>query len=161
MVFFRIRAPPSFFSLELRKEAYMSYNKSSEEKKWRKWKNNEEKLLKEYGLTEEKIQELRNYDWKQFNEERRFRERQVTGFDYMGQIESPVLSLPVRNFHDILDQLQDEELHAFLKKLNQQTMDILYLKVIGYSVKEIAEMMGLKEDVIRYRIRVIRKKLKK
>ena len=124
----------------------MSYNKGSEEKKWRKWKNNEEKLLKEYGLSEEEIQELHDYDWKQFNEERRFRERQVTGFDYMNQIESPVASLPIRNFHDILDQLQDEELYDFPKRLNQQTMDILYLKVIGYSVKEIAEMMGLKED---------------
>ena len=79
----------------------------------------------------------------------------------MNQIESPVASLPVRNFHDILDQLQDDELHAFLKRLNQQSMDILYLKVIGYTVKEIAEMMGLKEDTVRYRIRVIRKKLKK
>lgn len=139
----------------------MSYNKSSEEKKWRKWKNNEEKLLKKYGLSEDEIHELRDYDWKQFNEERRYRERQVTGFDYMNQIESPVASLPVRDFHDILDQLQDEELYDFLKRLNQQTMDILYLKVIGYSVKEIAEMMGLKEDTVRYRIRVIRKKLKK
>lgn len=79
----------------------------------------------------------------------------------MSEMESRAASLPVRNFHDILDQLQDEELYDFLKRLNQQTMDILYLKVIGYTVKEIAEMMGLKEDTVRYRIRVIRKKLKK
>ena len=139
----------------------MSYKKGSEEMKGRKGKNQDEKILKTSGWSEAEIQELHDYDWKQFNEERRYRERQVTGFDYMNQIESPVASLPVRDFHDILDQLQDEELYDFLKRLNQQTMDILYLKVIGYTVKEIAEMMGLKEDTVRYRIRVIRKKLKK
>lgn len=139
----------------------MPYNKASEEKKWKKWKQNEEKMLKQYGLSEEVIQELYDYDWDQFKEERRYREKQLSGFDLIEQIEAPVNTIPIRSFYDVLDQLQDEELYAYLKNINQQTMQIIYLKIIGYSVKEIAQMMNMKEDTVRHRISVIRKKLKK
>jgi len=53
----------------------MAYNKASEERKWRYWKEQEEKKLRELGMGEEKIRELRQMDWEDFLEERRYRER--------------------------------------------------------------------------------------
>ena len=53
----------------------MAYNKASEERKWRYWKEQEEKKLRELGMDEEKIQKLRQMDWEDFLEERRYRER--------------------------------------------------------------------------------------
>ena len=52
----------------------MAYNKTSEERKWNYWKEQEEKKLRELGMEEEKIQKLRQMDREDFLEERRFRE---------------------------------------------------------------------------------------
>ena len=52
----------------------MAYNKTSEERKWRYWKEQEEKKLCELGMEEEKIQKLRRMDREDFLEERRYRE---------------------------------------------------------------------------------------
>ena len=41
----------------------MSYNKARAEKKWLKWKETEEKQLRELGVDEEIIQRLHTYDW--------------------------------------------------------------------------------------------------
>ena len=49
----------------------MAYNKASEERKWRLWKEAEEKQLRELGVCEEKIAQLRAYDWEMFNSDRR------------------------------------------------------------------------------------------
>ena len=51
----------------------MAYNKASEERKWNYWKELEEKKLRELGMEEEKIQKLRQMDWEDFLEERRYR----------------------------------------------------------------------------------------
>ena len=53
----------------------MVYNKASEERKWCYWKEQEEKKLRELGMDEEKIRKLRQMDWEDFLEERRYRER--------------------------------------------------------------------------------------
>lgn len=40
----------------------MAYNKAREEKKWRLWKEAEEKILRKYGVDESTIEEIRIYD---------------------------------------------------------------------------------------------------
>ena len=55
----------------------MAYNKAKEEYRWNQWKAEEEKILREQGVDEETIQKLREYDWDDFNAERRFREHQT------------------------------------------------------------------------------------
>ena len=45
----------------------MAYNKASEERKWRLWKEAEEKQLRELGVSEDRIAQLRTYDWEVFN----------------------------------------------------------------------------------------------
>ena len=48
----------------------MAYNKARAEKKWLKWKEAEEKKLRELGVDEETIQRLHTYDWAEFNDVR-------------------------------------------------------------------------------------------
>lgn len=50
----------------------MSYNKARAEKEWLKWKEAEEKKLRELGVDEDTIQRLHTYDWEEFKKERRF-----------------------------------------------------------------------------------------
>ena len=61
----------------------MAYNKAKEEYRWNQWKAEEEKILREQGVDEETIQKLREYDWDDFNAERRFREHQTSLLDCM------------------------------------------------------------------------------
>ena len=55
----------------------MAYNKARAEKKWLKWKEAEEKKLRELGVDEETIQRLHTYDWAEFNRGRRYLQRQA------------------------------------------------------------------------------------
>lgn len=139
----------------------MGYNKASAERKWKKWKSNEERILRQEGMPERKILELRQYDWKLFNAERRFRERQFTNNNLMDYSGTTYIQLPIRDFNDILDQIEDKSLYNVMRKINIQTMAILYLKIYGFTNKEISSILGLSEATIRKRIYVVRKKLKK
>lgn len=139
----------------------MGYNKAREERKWKKWKEDEEHILRQEGMPESKIIELRQYDWRIFNSERRFREKQFTNNNLMDYIGITYIQLPIRDFDDILDQIEDIHLYYIMKNTNIQTMAILYLKMEGYTNKEISTILGLSEKIIRKRISAIKKKLAK
>ena len=53
----------------------MAYNKAKEEKKWRLWKEAEEKQLRKLGVDESTIETLRTHDWAIFNSDRRYYQR--------------------------------------------------------------------------------------
>ncbi len=55
----------------------MAYNKAREEKKWRLWKEAEEKQLRSLGVSEDTIEQLRVHDWAIFNSDRRYYQRIV------------------------------------------------------------------------------------
>ena len=48
----------------------MAYNHGKEERKWRLWKEAEEKILRESGVDENIIEEIRIYDRTEFNSDR-------------------------------------------------------------------------------------------
>lgn len=50
----------------------MIFHKASEERKWKQWKEQEERILRESGVSEGVIQRLRELDWQDFNTERRY-----------------------------------------------------------------------------------------
>lgn len=65
----------------------MAYNKAREEKKWRLWKEAEEKQLRSLGVSEKDIEKLRVHDWAIFNSDRRYYQRmQETGTYLMSSI---------------------------------------------------------------------------
>lgn len=138
----------------------MGYNKAKAEKKWKKWKNKEENLLRKLGMNEDKIDELYNYDKELFNSERSFLRRMIIDSDFIEYLSTSKIELPIDNMDDLLNQIDREELYQTMRKINEQTLKIIYLKIVGYSVKEIAQMMGISDYTVRYRLRKVRKKLK-
>lgn len=50
----------------------MAYNHGKAERRWRLWKENEEKALRECGVDENTIEEIRAFDRTEFNSDRRF-----------------------------------------------------------------------------------------
>ena len=139
----------------------MGYNKAKAEKKWKEWKNKEENLLRKLGMNEDKIDELYNYDKELFNSERSFLRRTIIDSDFIEYLSTSKIELPIDNMDDLLNQIDREKLYQAMRKINDQTLKIIYLKIVGYSVKEIAQMMGISDYTVRYRLRKVRKKLKK
>ena len=139
----------------------MAYNKAKEEYRWNQWKAEEEKILREQGVDEETIQKLREYDWDDFNAERRFWEHFSSNQEelYTRELEEP--SSVVLNIQQLLDSVENEQLLQVLLESDKKTLQILLLKMWGFSVHEIAGQMGLPEKTIYTRIERLKKKIKK
>ena len=135
----------------------MAYNKASEERKWRYWKEQEEKKLRELGMDEEKIRKLRQMDWEDFLEERRYRERleeTMQEIDTGNPEDGEPFAMDVR---ELLDHVGDRRLYEVLKDTEHQTLEILLLSTWGYSIKEIANIMGLPKDTVYTKRKILRK----
>ena len=138
----------------------MAYNNASEERKWRYWKEQEEKKLRELGMDEEKIRKLRQMDWEDFLEERRYRERLE---ETMQEIDTgkPEDGEPfATEVRELLDHVGDRRLYELLKDTEHQTLEILLLSTWGYSGREIAQIMEMAEQTVYTKRNRLRKKLK-
>ena len=142
----------------------MAFNKAREEYKWKKWKEAEEKKMRDLGVSETVIEARREYAWNCCKKERTYHTWQTPDSDAVDvqalsddslRIEQPV---SVREFIRAID---DKELRACLKEMDALTMRIILLKTFGYSTAEIAEILGITTHVIYQRMKRLRKKLKK
>ena len=138
----------------------MAYNKARAEKKWLKWKEAEEKKLRELGVDEETIQRLHTYDWAEFNRERRYLQRQVEWSPYVDLVSAQDLELPVEDVESLMDSIEDMELLYPLQGGQAHHPNRL-LKMSGYNGYEIAEKTGLTQKAVNLRMVRLRKKLKK
>ncbi len=91
----------------------MAYNKAKAEREWLRWKEAEEKKLRELGVDEETIQRLHTYDWAQFNKERQYLQRQVEWSPYVDWVSAQDLELPVEDTESMLNSIEDVKLTAF------------------------------------------------
>jgi hypothetical protein len=92
----------------------MAYNKAREEHKWRLWKDAEEKQLRELGVCEKAIEQLREHDWAIFNADRRFYQRlQETG-TYLEEVAEAEQLSEIKTVDDFLDSIENEQLYQVL-----------------------------------------------
>lgn len=139
----------------------MIYNKAREEKLWLLWKAREENLLHQLGVDKKVIDELHAYDWKAFNQERKFLEKHYTNCDFMKYTAQTMDKLPINDMSDIIDHLDNEQLLKVMKSLDDITLKIIYMKILGCSYKEISKSMNLSLSSVKQRIYRVRKKIKK
>ena len=138
----------------------MAYNHGKEERKWRLWKEAEEKILRAYGVDENIIEEIRIYDRAEFNSDRRFYRRLNDMEEYIEKVADNGLNTEIKTVSALLDEVENEHLYAALLKVDKHTLEIVLLKMQGYSTKEISAMLQLTEKDIYKRIDRLRKKLK-
>ena len=62
---------------------------------------------------------------------------------------------------DLLEEIEDETLYRALLTVDRRTLQIILLKMQGYSTKEIAPLVGLTTGAIYARLDHLRKKLRK
>lgn len=139
----------------------MAYNKAKEEKKWRLWKEAEEKILRKYGVDESTIEEIRIYDRVEFNSNRRFYRRMNDVAEYLEEMADTEPQAEVHSVEDLLNEIDSEALYRVLLTVDKRTLLILLLKMQGYTTKEIAPIVGLTAGAIYARLDHLRKKLKK
>ena len=118
----------------------MSYNKASAEKKWRAWKEAEEKQLRVLGVEEDTVQRLRAYDWEEFKRERRRQEWIDKGMPgIVSACPNLHMEVPVGNVESLLDSIENPELFDILKSTDKQTLEILLMKMDGFSSMDISK----------------------
>lgn len=139
----------------------MAYNHGREERKWRLWKEAEEKILREYGVSERIIEEIRIYDRAEFNSNRRFYRYMNDVAEYLEEMADSEPQAEVRSVEDLLNEIDSEALYRALLTVDKRTLLILLLKMQGYTTKEIAPIVGLTTGAIYARLDHLRKKLKK
>ena len=150
------------FSKKFRLEVHiMAYNKAREEKKWRLWKEAEEKKLRSLGVSEDAIEQLHIHDWAVFNSDRRYYQRLQDAGTYLEEIAEQDQPIEAKTVEDLLADIENEKLYAVLIKVDKQTLQALLLKVQGYSTQEIASKLGITEKAVYRRMDRLKEKIKK
>ena len=78
----------------------MAYNKAREEKKWRLWKEAEEKQLRSLGVNENDIEKLRVHDWAIFNSDRRYYQRMQETGTYLDEVAADMTQPEIKTVED-------------------------------------------------------------
>ena len=89
----------------------MAYNNGREDRKWRIWKEAEEKVLREHGVDEATIEQIRIDDWADFNSNRRFYHWTSDFGEYLEGMADREQSAEVKTVEDLLDEIEDENLY--------------------------------------------------
>ena len=139
----------------------MAYNKAREEKKWRLWKEAEEKQLRSLGVSENDIEKLRVHDWAIFNSDRRYYQRMQETGTYLEEVAADMTQPEIKTVEDFLDSIENQQLYQVLIKVDRLTLQAVLLQIQGYSIAEIAAMLGMKEDTVYKRLGRLKQKIKK
>lgn len=138
----------------------MAYNHGREERKWRIWKESEERILRECGVDESVIEEIRTYDRADFNSNRRFYRWTNDVAEYLEEMADTEPQAEIHSVSDLLDEIENENLYRALLTVDKRTLQIVLLKMQGYSIKEIAPIVHLTTGAIYARLDHLRKKLR-
>lgn len=138
----------------------MAYNHGREERKWRLWKEAEEKILREYGVDEDIIEKIRMDDRAEFNSNRRFYRRLNNIGEYIEETAGQKQYIELNTITDLLNEIENENLYQALLTVDKLTLQILLLKMQGYSTSEIAIYVNLSTKSVYRRMDRLRDKLK-
>ena len=92
----------------------MAYNHGTEERKWRLWKAAEEKILREHGVDERTIEEIRTYDRVDFNSNRRFYRWTNDVAEYLEEMSDTPPQKEVFTVTDLLNAIENKNLYQML-----------------------------------------------
>ena len=157
------RSPPANLDFQKNSDWRKQYgiHKAKEEKKWRLWKEAEEKQLRSLGVNEDDIEKLRVHDWTIFNSDRRYYQRvQETG-TYLDELVEDTTQPEVKTVEDFLDSIENQHLYQVLIKVDRLTLQIALMKIQGYSTREIAVYLDITEKAVYRRMDRLKEKLKK
>ena len=137
----------------------MIFNHGQAKCEWLRKKQEEEKILREYGMSEVLIEELRKSDLEDFNAERRFYEHNVLSIDDVRFSAEDVDGMEVFTVEAMLDEIEDARLFQILSETEEDTLLILLLSINGYSLREISYRLGVNENTVSTNMKRLRNKI--
>ena len=136
-------------------------NHGKAERKWKLWKEKEEKILRGSGVSEDIIEAIRLYDRQAFNSDRRYYERvQETG-TYLDTVAASTDHPELKTVQDFLDYIENQELYHVLITVDRLTLQIVLMKIQGYSTHKIARYLKITEKAVYRRMDRLTEKVKK
>ena len=88
----------------------MAYNHGRAERKWKLWKEKEEKILRDSGASEDMIEPIRLYARQAFNTDKPYYEPvQETG-TYLDTVAASTDQAEPKTVQDFLDRIENQEL---------------------------------------------------
>ena len=118
-------------------------------------------LLRECGVDEVTIEQIRIADRADFNSNRRFYRWTNDVAEYLEDMADRERQAEVNTVAELLDEIESENLYQVLVTVDGRTLKIVLLKMQGYSTKEIAPLVHLTTGAIYARLDHLRKKLRK
>ena len=107
----------------------MSFNYGREEKKWRLWKEAEEKQLRSLGVSEDISEQLHTHDWAVVNSDRRYYRRLQDAGTYLEEVVEDTTQPEVKTVEDFLDNIENQQLYQVLIKVDRLTLQIIVKKI--------------------------------
>ena len=117
--------------------------------------------MRECGVDEATIEQIRTDDRADFNSNRRFYRWTSDFGEYLEEMAGREKQAEVRSVMDLLDEIESETLYFALVTVDRRTLQIIVLKMQGYSTKEIAPLVHLTTGAVYARLDHLRKKLRK
>ena len=137
----------------------MFFNHGQAKCEWLRKKQEEEKILREYGMSEVLIEELRKSDWEEFKSERIFYLHNVQSIDDVNGADDDVRfsaedvdGMEVFTVEAMLDEIEDARLFQILSHTEEKTLKILLLRLNGYSLHDIAQVLRMNEKAVSARL---------
>ncbi len=115
----------------------------------------------DFIVDERTIEEIRIYDRADFNSNRRFYRWTNDVAEYLEKMAGRERQTEVKTVEDLLNEIENENLYFALVTVDRRTLQIILLKMQGYTTKEIAPIVQLTTRAIYARLEHLRKKLRK
>ena len=117
----------------------MAYNHGREDRKWRIWKEAEEKISRKCGVDEAIIEKIRIDDRADFNSNRRFYRWASDFGEYLEGIADREKQTEVRSVSDLLDEIESENLYLALITVDRRTLPRFFTRPSFMELMEFAE----------------------
>lgn len=118
-------------------------------------------MLRECGVDEAVIEQIRIDNRADFNSNRQFNRWTNDIAEYLDEMAGKEQLTEVKSVAGLLNEIENESLYHVLVTVDKRTLQIVLLKMQGYSTKEIAPIVHLTTGAIYARLDHLRKRLRK
>ena len=80
---------------------------------------------------------------------------------YLEEFAEDTAQPEVKTVEDFLDSIENQHLYHVLIKVDRLTLQIIVMKMQGYSTHDIASLLGMTEQAIYKRVNRLKEKIKK
>ena len=96
-----------------------------------------------------------------FNSDRRYYQRMQETGTYLEEVATDMTQPEIKTVEDFLDNIENQQLYQVLIKVDRLTLRIAFMKVQGYSTREIASYLCITEKAVYRRLDRLKEKIQK